>query len=119
MDAVLAALGFDRGVAAPDTASDVYVGRAKAMIEAGAAAIATVEGGMIDEAISPDQYLKFVVPGHKKIREAINVPYVYHQCENATPFFDIIANKIKPAVVAFHDSVDLKWAKEKYGDKAG
>ncbi len=136
--------GFVNGP--PDTASDVYVGRypgifvemindpewvlrlfdkcaetsiafAKAMIEAGAAAIATVEGGMIDEAISPDQYLKFVVPGHKKIREAINVPYVYHQCENATPFFDIIVNEIKPAVVAFHDSVDLKWAKEKYGDK--
>jgi MtaA/CmuA family methyltransferase len=139
-------VGFVNGP--PDTASDVFVGRypgifvemvndpewvlrlfdkcaetsiafAKAMIEAGAVAIATVEGGMIDEAVSPEQYLKFVAPGHKKIREAIGVPYVYHQCENATPFFDIIVNEIQPACVAFHDSVDLKWAKEKYGGKVG
>lgn len=139
-------VGFVNGP--PDTASDVYVGRypgifvemvndpewvlrlfdkcadtsiafAKAMVEAGAVAIATVEGGMIDEAVSPEQYAKFVVPCHKKIREAIGVPYVYHQCENATPFFDLIVNEIKPACVAFHDSVDLKWAKEKYGGKVG
>ena len=137
-------VGFVNGP--PDTASDVYEGRyagifmemvsdpdwvlrlfdicaetsvafAKAMIGAGACAIATVEGGMIDEAVSPEQYAKFVVPGHKKIKEAIGVPYVYHQCENATPFFDIIVNEIGPAGVAFHDSVDLKWAKEKYGSK--
>jgi uroporphyrinogen decarboxylase len=137
-------IGFVNGP--PDVASDVYVGRyagifvemvndpewilrlfdkcaetsiafANAMIEAGACAIATVEGGMIDEAISPDQYSKFVVPGHKKIKEGITVPYVYHQCENATPFFDIIVNEIAPACVAFHDSVDLKWAKDKYGGK--
>ena len=79
--------------------------------------IATVEGGMIDEAISPEQYRKFVVPGHKKIREGINAPYAFHQCENATPFFDIIVNEIQPSLIAFHDSVDLKWAKEKYGSK--
>jgi MtaA/CmuA family methyltransferase len=136
--------GFVNGP--PDTAADVYVGRypgifvemvndpdwvlrlfdkcaetsiafAKAMIEAGACAIATVEGGMIDEAVSPEQYAKFVVPGHKKIREAIGVPYVYHQCENATPFVDIIVNEIKPAVLCVHESVDLKWLKENYGDK--
>ncbi len=93
---------------------------AKAMIEAGAGAIATVEGGMVDEAVSADQYAEFVVPYHRKIRDAIGalgVPYIYHQCENATPFMDLIVNGIQPALVAFHDSVDLKWVKEKYGKK--
>lgn len=89
----------------------------KAMVDAGAVAIATVEGGMVDEAVSPAQYAEFVVPYHRKIRDAIGVPYVYHQCENATPFFDLIVNEIQPACVAFHDSVDLAWAKEKYGSK--
>jgi len=89
---------------------------AKAMIKAGACAIATVEGGMVDQVVSPSQYAEFVAPYHAKIREAISpVPYVYHQCENATPFMDIIFNTVKPACIAFHDSVDLKWAKEKYG----
>ncbi len=90
---------------------------AKAMLEAGAVAIATVEGGMVDEAVSVDQYAKFVVPYHRKIRDAIGAPYIYHQCENATPFLDLIVNEIQPIAVAFHDSVDLKWAKEKYGKK--
>jgi MtaA/CmuA family methyltransferase len=90
---------------------------AKAMLEAGAVAIATVEGGMIDEAVSVDQYAEFVVPYHRKIRDAIGAPYIYHQCENATPFLDLIVNGIQPALVAVHDSVDLKWLKEKYGKK--
>ncbi|MBI4774180.1 MAG: uroporphyrinogen decarboxylase family protein [Deltaproteobacteria bacterium] len=136
--------GFVEGP--PDTATDVYAGHykgffveivrnpkflhdllevvtesainyAKAMIGAGAAAIATVES-MIDEAVSPDQYEEFVIPYHRKIRDAIApVPYVFHQCEDATPFFDLIVNKVEPAVVAFHEQVDFKWAKEKYGDK--
>lgn len=93
------------------------IGFAKAMIEAGAVAIATVES-MVNEAISPEQYDEFVIPYHRKIRDAIGaVPYVYHQCEDATPFFDLIVEKVEPACVAFHEQVDLKWAKEKYGDK--
>jgi MtaA/CmuA family methyltransferase len=90
---------------------------AKAMLAAGAVAIATVEGGMIDEAISPAQYGEFVVPYHKKIRDAIGAPYIFHQCENATPFMDMIVDEIQPACVAFHDSVDLAWAKERYGSR--
>lgn len=136
--------GFVEGP--PNTATDVYAGHykgffieivrnpqflkdllevitesainfAKAMLEAGAAAIATVES-MIDEALSPEQYEEFVIPYHRKIRDAIApAPYVFHQCENATPFFDLIVEKVEPAVVAFHEQVDFKWAKEKYGDK--
>lgn len=98
-------------------ATDCSIAFAKAMIEAGASAIATVEGGMVDEVISPAQYEEFVAPYHAQICEAIGVPYVFHQCENATPFFDAIFNIVKPACIAFHDSVDLKWAKEKYGSK--
>jgi len=90
---------------------------AKAMLQAGAVAIATVEGGMVDEAVSVDQYAEFVVPYHRKIRDGIGAPYIFHQCENATPFLDLIVNEIQPICVAFHDSVDLKWAKEKYGKK--
>lgn len=100
-----------------DKCADMCIAFAREMIKAGACAIATVEGGMIDEAISPEQYSTFVAPCHRKIRDAIAVPYVYHQCENATPFMDIIVNEIKPAVLAFHEVVDFKWAKEKFGDK--
>lgn len=100
-----------------DVITESAIGFAKAMIEAGAAAIATVES-MIDEAVSPQQYDEFVIPYHRRIRDAIApVPYVYHQCENATPFLDMIVNKVEPAVVAFHEQVDLAWAKEKYGSK--
>ena len=93
------------------------IGFAKAMIDAGAAAIATVES-MIDEALSPDQYAEFVVPYHRKLREAVApVPIVYHQCENATPFLDMIVDDVQPAVIAFHEQVDFRWAKERFGDK--
>lgn len=98
-----------------ELATESSITFANAMIEAGAVAIATVEGGMVDEVISPAQYDEFVAPYHAKIREAIGVPYVFHQCENATPFFESIYSIVKPACIAFHDSVDLKWAKEKYG----
>lgn len=100
-----------------DRCADMSIAFAKAMVEAGAVAIATVEGGMIDEAINAEQYSKFVAPCHKKIRENIGVPYIYHQCEDATPFMDIIVDEIGPACVAFHEYVDLKWAKEKFGSK--
>lgn len=129
-----------------DTATDVYAGRykgfyvqivqnpaflhdllevvtesainfANAMIDAGATAIATVEF-MTNEVLSPEQYEEFVIPYHRKLRDAVYpVPVIYHQCLNATPFFDLIVNKVEPAVVAFHELVDFKWAKETYGDK--
>ncbi len=98
-----------------DLATKCSIEFAKAMLKEGAVAIATVEGGMVDETVSPLQYEEFVAPYHARIREAIQAPYVFHQCENATPFMDLIANVIKPTCIAFHDSVDLKWAKEKYG----
>ncbi len=97
-----------------DLAVKCSIAFANAMVKEGACAIATVEGGFVDEVISPAQYAEFVAPYHQKIKEGISVPYIYHQCENATPFFDSIA-AVKPACIAFHDSVDLKWAKETYG----
>lgn len=90
---------------------------AKAMIDAGAAAIATIEW-MTNEVCSHEQYEEFVIPYHRMLRDAISpVPMIFHQCLNATPFFDMIVNKVKPAVVSFHESVDFRWAKKTYGDK--
>jgi len=90
---------------------------AKAMLEAGAAGIATVVGGFNNLTIGVDQFNEYIVPPNKVIMNAIGkVPYIWHQCQDATPFFDSIVNS-GPTMVAFHEKVDLKWAKEKYGKK--
>ncbi|MEM2960900.1 MAG: uroporphyrinogen decarboxylase family protein [Candidatus Bathyarchaeia archaeon] len=90
---------------------------AKAMVEAGACAIATVVGGFNNLTIGVDQFNEYIIPSNKIIMNAIGkTPYIWHQCQDATPFFDSIANS-GAAAVAFHEKVDLKWAKEKYGKK--
>lgn len=88
----------------------------KAMVDAGAHACATVSGGFNNLTVGPDQYREFVAKYHAEIIKKVGVPYVYHQCQDATPFMDDIV-ATGTAVVAFHEKVDLKWAKEKYGKK--
>lgn len=89
---------------------------AKAMIEAGAAGIGTEEP--VTDVISLEQYEEFIVPYHRRIRDAIApAPYALHQCGDATPFIPTIIENIKPAAFAFHDVVDYNWVKETYGDK--
>jgi len=86
----------------------------KAMVESGAHALATVGGGFNNLTIGPPQFSEFVAPYHKEIVSKVGVPYIFHQCQNATPFMDDIVGT-GCACVAFHELVDLAWAKEKYG----
>jgi uroporphyrinogen decarboxylase len=87
-----------------------------AMVEAGAHALSTVSGGFNHLTISPKQFAEFLTPYHTQLVKAYNVPYIFHQCQNATPFMDEIS-KTGCAAIAFHELVDLKWAKETYGKK--
>jgi uroporphyrinogen decarboxylase len=88
----------------------------KAMVAAGAHALASVSGGFNHLTIGPDQYKEFVADYQSKIVKGVGVPYCLHQCQNATPFMDHMVNTGAGAI-AFHELVDLKWAKEKYGKK--
>ncbi|MDD1769669.1 MAG: uroporphyrinogen decarboxylase family protein [Methanomassiliicoccales archaeon] len=88
----------------------------KAMVAAGAHALATVGGGFNHLTIGPEQYREFVAKYQGQIVKGVGVPYCFHQCQDATPFFDDIVGTGAGAV-AFHELVDLKWAKQKYGKK--
>jgi len=88
----------------------------KAMVGAGAHALATVGGGFNHLTIGPPQFTEFVAKYQAQIVKGVGVPYCFHQCQNATPFFDDIVGTGAGAV-AFHELVDMKWAKEKYGKK--
>jgi uroporphyrinogen decarboxylase len=88
----------------------------KAMVAAGAHALASVSGGFNHLTIGPDQYKEFVADYQAKIVKGVGVPYCFHQCQNATPFLDHMVNTGAGAI-AFHELVDLKMAKEKYGKK--
>jgi uroporphyrinogen decarboxylase len=100
-----------------DTCAKTAADFAKAMVASGAHGIATVVGGFNNLTIGVDQFNEYIVPSNKIIMQAIGkAPYAWHQCQDATPFFDSIANS-GAALVAFHEKVDLKWAKQKYGKK--
>ncbi len=86
----------------------------KAMVDSGAHALATVSGGFNNLTIGPKDYAEFVAAYHREIIGKVGVPYSYHQCQDATPFMDDIV-ATGTAAVAFHEKVDLAWAKEKYG----
>ncbi len=88
----------------------------KAMVAAGANALATVGGGFNHLTIGPPQFREYVAKYQKVIAGGVGVPYCFHQCQDATPFMDDIVGTGCGAV-AFHELVDLKWAKEKYGKK--
>ncbi|MFA5311801.1 MAG: uroporphyrinogen decarboxylase family protein [Methanomassiliicoccales archaeon] len=88
----------------------------KAMVAAGAHALACVSGGFNHMTIGPDQFKEFVADYHAKVIKGVGVPYCFHQCQDATPFMDHIVNTGAGAI-AFHEHVDLAWAKEKYGKK--
>mgnify|MGYP005834206859 CR=1 FL=1 len=88
----------------------------KAMVAAGAHALATVGGGFNHLTIGPPQFKEFVAPYQAQIVKGVGVPYCFHQCQDATPFLDEMVGTGTGAI-AFHELVDLKMAKEKYGDK--
>lgn len=88
----------------------------KAMVAAGAHALATVGGGFNHLTIGPDQFREFVAKYQTEMVKGVGVPYCFHQCQDATPFLDDMVGTGTGAI-AFHELVDLKMAKEKYGDK--
>lgn len=88
----------------------------KAMVAAGAHALATVGGGFNHLTIGPPQFDEFVAKYQARIVKGVGVPYCFHQCQNATPFLDSMVGTGCGAI-AFHELVDLRMAKEKYGKK--
>ncbi|MFA5311813.1 MAG: uroporphyrinogen decarboxylase family protein [Methanomassiliicoccales archaeon] len=88
----------------------------KAMVAAGAHALATVGGGFNNLTIGPPQFKEFVADYQARIVKGVGVPYCFHQCQNATPFMDDMV-ATGAGALAFHELVDLKWAKERYGSK--
>jgi len=96
--------------------ADFEIEFGKAMLGAGAHALATVGGGFNNLTIGPDQFREFVAKYQAQIVKGVAAPYCFHQCQNATPFMeDMVATGA--GAIAFHELVDLKWAKEKFGNK--
>ena len=88
----------------------------KAMIEAGAFGIASVGGGFNNLTIGTDQFREFVAPYHREMCKALQVPYCFHQCQDATPFLeDMVATGC--GAISFHDMVDIEYVKRTYGSK--
>jgi MtaA/CmuA family methyltransferase len=88
----------------------------KAMIDAGAFGIGSVSGGFNDITVGHEQYKEFVAAYQGHMCKALNVPYCYHQCQDASPFLeDMVATGC--GAISFHDLVDMKEVKRKYGSK--
>ena len=88
----------------------------KAMLDAGAFALATVSGGFNDLTLSPEQYREFIAPYHALIVKGTDAPYCYHQCQDATPFLDdMVATGC--GTISFSEQVDLAAVKRRYGPK--
>lgn len=88
----------------------------KAMVAAGADALATVGGGFNSLTIGPDQFREFVAPYVAQIVTGTGVPLCFHQCQDATPFLsDMVGTGA--AAIAFHERVDLAAAKRDFGQQ--
>lgn len=88
----------------------------KAMLNAGADALATVNGGFNDLTLGPSDYHEFITPYHSQAVRSLPAPYCLHQCQNATPFLEEMAST-GCAAISFHELVDLGEAKRKYGSR--
>ncbi|MCE5297315.1 MAG: uroporphyrinogen decarboxylase family protein [Euryarchaeota archaeon] len=96
--------------------SDFNVEFGKAMINAGAFGIGSVSGGFNDLTVGRDQYKEFVSEYQAGICKAMNVPYCFHQCQDATPFLEDMVSTGCGAI-SFHELVDMGSVKRKYGSK--
>jgi MtaA/CmuA family methyltransferase len=88
----------------------------KAMLDAGADALTSVNGGFNDLTMGLSDYREFITPYHAKAVRALPAPYGIHQCQNATPFLEEISST-GCAAISFHETVDLAEAKRKYGGR--
>ena len=87
----------------------------KAMVAAGAHALATVGGGFNHLTIGLPQFKEFVAPYHAQIVKGVGVPYCFHQCQDATPFLEEMV-ATGAGAIAFHELVDLAETKKKFGN---
>jgi uroporphyrinogen decarboxylase len=88
----------------------------KKMIAAGAFGIASVGGGFNDITVGRDQFKEFVATYQTKMCGALQVPYCFHQCQDASPFLEDIV-ETGCGAISFHEMVDLDWVKKMYGSK--
>lgn len=88
----------------------------KAMLDAGADALASVNGGFNDLTMGLHDYQEFITPYHAQAVRSLPAPYCIHQCQNATPFLGEMSST-GCAALSFHETVDLAEAKRRYGKK--
>jgi uroporphyrinogen decarboxylase len=86
----------------------------KEMIAAGAFGMASVSGGFNNITVSQDQFREFVAAYQAKMCKALNVPYCFHQCQDATPFLEDMV-ETGCGAISFHEMVDLDLVKRTYG----
>ncbi|MHC1709862.1 MAG: uroporphyrinogen decarboxylase family protein [Methanomassiliicoccales archaeon] len=96
--------------------NEYNIGMGKAMLDAGADALATVNGGFNDLTLGLSDYREFITPYHAQAVRSLPAPYCLHQCQNATPFLEEMAST-GCAALSFHEMVDLAEAKRRYGGK--
>lgn len=88
----------------------------KAMLDAGADALASINGGFNDLTMGLSDYREFITPYHAQAVRALHAPYGIHQCQDATPFLGEMSST-GCAVLSFHETVDLVDAKRIFGGK--
>lgn len=94
--------------------TEYNIAMGKAMLDAGAGALATINGGFNDLTVGSKEYREFITPYHREIARSVGAPYCIHQCQDATPFLDEMADT-GCAAISFHEKVDLAKAKAKFG----
>ncbi len=96
--------------------AEYNIAMGRAMMDAGASALATVNGGFNDLTIGLKDYREFITPYHTTIARSVGGPYCIHQCQDATPFLDeMVATGC--AAISVHEKVDLAGAKARLGGR--
>ena len=99
-----------------DKITDFSIEFGKAMVDAGAFGIASVSGGFNNLTVSKEQFGKFVAEYQAKMVKGLQVPYCFHQCQDASDFLDEMVSTGCGAI-SFHEMVDMRKVKKNYGSK--